>query len=201
MIYRRRKPLLLSGERDARAGRGQAPGVLVWLGWGTVILAVGALAVFWGLVGGAYLGWVLVPRLLGTWPTSYGMLPGALAGLVVAGWFGWAGRRWVLRWRRWRLRDTGVRATASVTRIDRQVQYGARGGNSVLYVVTLRWDDPGGGLPYLLELRYRFLLRKVSRRFEALREGRRVEVGYPPGRPWRLVADLPFVPVMADLLT
>lgn len=173
----------------------------MWLGWGLLILLVGAAVFFGCMVGGTYVSWELVPRMFGTGPAVYGLPVGAVAGLVIACRFAHRGRHWVMRWRLRRLRGTGIRTTASIAHVDRSVRSGARGGGSTTYRLTLTWTDPRTGEPYAARRLYRFYGISGSPAFERLTTGQSIPVSYPQDRPWRLVADIPFAPTMADLLT
>lgn len=188
--------------REAQGRHGRVGRWFAWGGWGLVILAFGAGVSFCCAVAGSYLSLDLLPRLLHADPVIYGLPAGFAAGIAITCWFGHRGRHWVMRWRLWRLRRTGVCATASITHVDRDVFFRPRGGNHVTYTLKLRWTDPGDGEVYVLDRHYRYLGSKGSPEFEkAIRAGQTVPVAYPPGRPWRLVADTPYAPPMSELLT
>lgn len=187
---------------DARAGRGRAGGVVVAAVRGLAIVVVGAVLIAAGAVGGTYVSWNLLPHLFGTREEVYGLPVGTLAGIVAAFWFAHMGRRWVLRARLRRLRSGGVRTTATIQNIRTEFQVGSRGGGNTTYHLTLCWTDPFSGVRYVLRRRrYRFFGTAGSATFEKACAAREIPVLYPPHRPWRLVADIPFAPIMADLLT
>lgn len=188
--------------RDAQGRHGRVGRWFAWAGWGLVILAfgVGVSGFFAGT--GAFLSLDLLPRLLHADPVIYGQPAGTATGVAITFWFAHRGRHWVMRWRLRRLRSTGVRATACIVHVDRHVFVGSRGGTHTTYTLTLRWTDPRDGEAYVLDRHYKFAGSKGSPEFEkTIRAGQTIPVAYAPGRPWRLIADTPYAPPMAELLT
>ncbi|MGA8117662.1 MAG: hypothetical protein WCA46_28830 [Actinocatenispora sp.] len=171
------------------------------LAWALVQLAVLAALYFSLTVAGVSLTLTVLPHLLGT-PKSIAGLPIGVAVAVGAGiWINHNARAWVRRLMIRRLRAGGVDAmTARVTRLESRYHVNARGPGSTVYTVHLRWTDRRDGTEYRHLRRYRFY-GHGSRRFEELcATGARVPVFCPEGRPHRVVVDIPFAPMMVELL-
>jgi hypothetical protein len=132
----------------------------------------------------------------GTGPAvTVGMLGGITAALVV----NHRARGWLTRLRLGRLRVKGVQAKAVVVKCDWDMSTG-RGVAIARYTVLVRWVDPATGVPWQGDRGYRFA-GLGSRRFEAAcAHGAVVPVYYPPNRPSRFIIDVPFAPVMADIV-
>jgi hypothetical protein len=132
----------------------------------------------------------------GTGPAvTVGMLGGITAALVV----NHRARGWLMRLRLGRLRVRGVQAKAVVVKCDWDMSTG-RGVAIARYTVLVRWVDPATGVPWQGDRGYRFA-GLGSRRFEAAcAHGAIVPVYYPPNRPSRFIIDVPFAPVMTDIV-
>lgn len=125
---------------------------------------------------------------------------GASAGVLTAVAVNHNSRLWLQRLRLRRLRTKGAEAEAEVTGLDHVTAHGPRGGAVTRYTVQVRWADPATGAIREGRRRYRFP-GYGSRRFEAAcAPGARVTVFYPPSRPHRFLADLPFAPVTSDVV-
>ncbi|GAB3982460.1 hypothetical protein GCM10029978_086220 [Actinoallomurus acanthiterrae] len=172
----------------------------VGIGWGVLQPVILALCLFWGGVVGVSVTWSLLPTLLGIRSSVFGLPFGFLTGLAVGLTINHKARMWVQRARLRRLRKRGHRATARVAAVDRRYRYNPKGPGSTSYVVRLEWIDPETGSGHRCRRWYRFT-GKGSAAFErACSTGAEVTVRYPPGRASRAVVDIPFAPVMADLL-
>ncbi|GAA4625374.1 hypothetical protein GCM10023196_029250 [Actinoallomurus vinaceus] len=171
----------------------------VCIGWGLLQPVILALCVFWGGVAGVSVTWTLLPRLLGIRPGVGGLAVGFLAGLTVGLTINHKARMWVQRARLHRLRKRGSKATARVAAVDRRYR-STRGSSSTSYVVRLQWIDPETGTGYRCRRWYRFSGKGSTAFEQACSTGAEVTVWFPPGWASRAVVDLPFTPVMADVL-
>ncbi|MEV0398989.1 DUF3592 domain-containing protein [Actinoallomurus sp. NPDC050550] len=171
----------------------------VSIGWGLLQLVILALCLFWGGVAGVSVTWSLLPHLLGIRHSVNGLAVGFLTGLAVGLIINHKARMWVRRARLRRLRRRGSRATARVAAVDRQHR-SVRGSKSTSYVVRLQWIDPATRTGYRCRRWYRFAGSGSAAFEKACSTGAEVTVWFPPGRPSRAVVDIPFAPVMADLL-
>lgn len=169
--------------------------------WGAVQVLVVAGAMFGGAVAGTGVTWELLPALTGVRPGVAGLPIGALAGLVVGFVVTHHARGWLRTARLRRLRRTGTCADARVVRLDRRHRVGPHGGSSTTYTMLLRWTDPGGTHECARRFRFIGAFRTGDTGF-AMRYaiGRTVPVAYRPGRPARAVVDIPYAPMLADLL-
>jgi hypothetical protein len=166
---------------------------LLW-GAAQAVLLCGPLLA--GGLAAAYLTQALTGRPASSTAALIGAAAGAGAGVLVCH----KARAWLLEARLRRLRADGVSARGVVRRLDRQWSAGGRGGSMTRYAAHVQWRDPATGERWQGERRYRFYGRG-SRQLEAvLAAGEQVELRYPAGRPQRFVIDVPFAPVMADVL-
>ncbi|GAA4212224.1 DUF3592 domain-containing protein [Actinocatenispora rupis] len=187
----------------APAGTGVGPvprpvRVAVTATWAGVLVALVAGALFGGMVAGAWVSWDLLPALLGVRPGVAGLPVGAAAGLAAGFTVGHRTRGWVRVLRLHLLRRNGTHADARVTRVERRHRHTARGGSTTAYTVVVGWVDRDGAQGCVRHFRF---LGDGDPRFPALlRTGATVRVAYRAGRAARAVLDVPYAPVLADLL-
>lgn len=162
--------------------------------WGIVQLVVFAAGLAAGGVGGLYLG-LRVPTGPHQWGPLVGMVLGLLVGLVAALAILRGARVGLLRWRLWRLRRHGISAKATVVSVERRSRYYGRAGDITTYTVTVQWGRHQG------QRQYQFRGRASDRFTEVCHHAAVVLVRHPPGAPDRFVLDIPFAPVMEDLVT
>lgn len=175
--------------------------VAVTVLWGAVQVLVVVGALFGGAVAGTAVTWELLPALTGVRSGVVGLPIGALAGLVTGFVVTHNARGWLRAARLRRLRRTGTRADARVVGLDRRYRVGARGGSSTTYTMVLRWTDPRGTHECARRFRFVGAFRTGDTGFATrYATGRTVPVAYRPGRPARAVLDIPYAPVLADLL-
>jgi hypothetical protein len=168
--------------------------LVVGLGWTVIQVALFAAVVPAGGFAGLSLG-LLVPALARGWGPPVGMLLGVAAGTAVAMALNHGARTGLLRLRLTRLRRTGVSAEATVVSVARRHVRYPRGGSDTVYTVTVRWGSHQG------ERRYLFPGHGSDRFTEVCRTGAVVLVRHPAGAPDRFVLDIPFAPMMEDLVS
>jgi hypothetical protein len=175
---------------DHRRRRARRVVAAVW----AVVQVVVFLVVFAGCgFAGLYLG-LQVPTGPARWGPLAGMVLGFVAGMAGALGILRGTRVGLLRLRLRRLRRNGTSARATVMSVERRERYYGRGGYVTTYTVTVRWGRHGG------ERRYSFPGKRSDRFTEVCHQGAVVSVWHPAGAPDRFVIDIPFTPVLEDLL-
>jgi hypothetical protein len=170
--------------------------------WGLAQLAVVAGALFAGAVAGAGVTWDLLPALTGVRPGVVGLPIGTLAGVAAGVAVTHNARGWLRTARLRHLRRRGTHADARVVRLDRRCRAGPRGGSTTTHTMVVRWADRRG--THECGRRFRFIgaFRSGGDAGFATRYavGATVPVAYRPERPARAVLDIPYAPMLADLL-
>jgi MFS family permease len=163
-----------------------------------VVWAVIQVTVFAaGLAVGGVLG-LSVGSRIPSGPHRWGPLAGMVLGLL-AGLFGGillirGTPALLLRWRLWRLRRGGVSAKATVALVESRYRYYGRGGYVTTYTVTVQWGRYQG------KRRYPFSGKGSDPFTQVCHLGAGVVVRHPAEHPDRFVIDIPFAPVLEDLV-
>ena len=161
--------------------------------WGVVQIVVFLVGLAGGGFAGLYLG-LRMPTGPRQWAPLVGMVLGFLVGIVVALAVLRGARVGVLGWRLFRLRRNGVSAQATVVSVERRYRYYGRGGSGTTYTVTVQWGRHQG------QRRYPFRGTGSERFTNVCHHGAVVVVRHPAGAPGRFVLDIPFAPVLEDLV-
>ncbi|MBO0837319.1 MAG: hypothetical protein J2P28_17685 [Actinobacteria bacterium] len=174
---------------------------VVTIAWGLLQLGILATLLFLGVVASAYIGLVIIPHFAGGSATLGPVIPGFGAGLMAAWFVNHGTPIWLQRARLRRFGSTARSVDALVSWVDRSTSYYPRLGlNRTIYTVHVRWEDPLSGTPHEYLRRYGFWGRSSKRFDQIFRQQAQVPVRYAPGDPSRFIIDVPFAPVMADLV-
>jgi hypothetical protein len=169
--------------------------LLIGLAWGLAQLVILAGLVFAGAVAAGYLAVDVFSSHGVDSIVPAGLGAGAIGALAV----NHSARGWLQRLRLRGLRVRGVAVEARAGALGYSYAASGRGPGTVRYIARVSWTDPGTGVSWRGERRYRFWGDDSKPLEAAFAIGAKVRVYYPAGRPSRFVIDVPFAPTMADL--
>lgn len=195
----RQAPRSTPERRASGLGRSLARAAVTMV-WGLVQLGILAALLFLAGVAGAFVGFVLIPHFAGgsaTWaPLPLGFGAGVIAACIV----NHSARMWLQRARLRLLGSDAVRVIALVVWVDRSTTFNPRAPSRTTYAVHLRWQDPLSHMTQEQVRRYAFWGNRSKPFDNVFRQRAMLAVRYAPGRPSRFIIDVPFAPMMADLV-